>query len=316
MLRFPISAILAALLFAVAPVVRAEETAIAHKLIAQDRGYIRILDEKGAVTWEYPCDFTSHDISALPGGNFLLHIGPATIVEVTPAKQIVWQYTGQPKPPYTGTVEIHAFQRLKNGLTMIAETGNRRIIEVDKDNRVVHEIPLTVDHPNSHRDTRLVRKLDNGHYLACHEGDGMVREYDSQGKVVWSYTLDLNGQPATPNHDGHGINVFGAIRLHNGDTLIAGGNNNRVFEVTPEGKTVWSIERDELPGIHLCWITTVELLPNGHIVFGNTHAGPDNPQLIEVTRDKKVVWTLKDMERFGNDLAAAQILDVKGKVIR
>ncbi len=134
--------------------------------------------------------------------------------------------------------------------------------------------------------------------------------------MVWSYQLDLNGQPATPNHDGHGINVFGAIRLHNGDTLIAGGNNNRVFEVTPEGKTVWSIERDEFPGIHLCWITTVELLPNGHIVFGNTHAGPDNPQLIEVTRDKKVVWTLKDMEHFGNDLAAAQIMDVKGRVIR
>ncbi|MGV3723509.1 MAG: hypothetical protein ACO1SX_21650 [Actinomycetota bacterium] len=28
-------------------------------------------------------------------------------------------------------------------------------------------------------------------------------------------------------------------------------------------------------------------------VFGNSHAGPDNPQLIEVTRDKKVVGTLK-----------------------
>jgi hypothetical protein len=110
--------------------------------------------------------------------------------------------------------------------------------------------------------------------------------------------------------------VFGAVRLPNGDTLIAGGNNNRVFEVTPEGQTVWSIERDELPGIHLCWITSLEVLPNGHIVFGNTHAGPDNPQLIEVTRDKKVVWTLKDMDHFGNDLAAAQLLDVRGKVIR
>jgi hypothetical protein len=316
MLRFPFTAILVTFYLMPALICRAAETAIAHRLIAQDKGHIQIINARGEVEWEYPCNYTSHDISALPNGNFLLNTGPATIVEVTPAKEIVWQYTAQPKPPYTGAVEIHGFQRLKNGLTMIAETGNMRIIEVNKDNKIVHEIPITVDHPNSHRDTRLVRKLDNGHYLACHEGDGMVREYDSQGKVVWSYKLDLMGQPATPEHNGHGTNVFGAVRLPNGDTMIAGGNNNRVFEVTPEGKTVWSVERDELPGIHLCWITTVEVLPNGHVVFGNTHAGPDNPQLIEVTRDKKVVWTLKDMDHFGNDLAAAQILDVKGKVIR
>jgi hypothetical protein len=144
----------------------------------------------------------------------------------------------------------------------------------------------------------------------------VVREYDPTGKVVWSYKLDLAGQPRTPGHDGHGTEVFNAVRLRNGNTLIGGGNNNRVFEVTLEGKTVWSIERDELPGIHLCWVTSLEVLPNGNIIFGNTHAGPDNPQLIEVTRDKKVVWTFKDWNRFGNDLVASQVLDVKGKVIR
>ncbi len=289
---------------------------VTHRLIAQDKGHVVILNAKGEVEWEAPCPFVSHDISVLSNGNILLHTGPATIVEMTPAKQTVWEYTSKPKSPYDGTVEVHAFQRLKDGLTMIAETGNRRIIEVDKDGKIVHEVPITVDHPNSHRDTRRVRKLGNGHYLACHEGDGTVREYDPSGKVVWSYTLNLAGQPRTPNHDGHGVEVFNALRLPNGNTLIGGGNNNRVFEVTPEGKTVWSIERDELPGIHLCWITSLQVLPNGNIVFGNTHAGPDNPQIVEVTRDKKVVWTLKNFEVFGNDLCASQLLDVKGKVIR
>lgn len=294
------------------------QTPTGHRLIAQDRGKVIILSAKGAVEWETPCDFTSHDISALPNGNLLLHTGPATIVEMQPDKKIVWQHVAKPKEGYTGAVEIHGFQRLKNGLTMIAETGNLRIIEVDKDDKIVHEIPLTVNHPNSHRDTRLVRKLDNGHYLAAHEGDGMVREYDEKGKVVWSYTLDLDNRERTPGHDGHGTEVFGAIRLKNGNTLIAGGNNNRVIEVSPDGKVVWSIGRDELPGIHLCWITTLQLLPNGNLIFGNTHAGPDNPQLIEVTHDaaKKVVWTFKNFDLFGNDLCASQVLDVKGKVIR
>jgi hypothetical protein len=177
---------------------------------------------------------------------------------------------------------------------------------------------LTVDKPNPHRDTRMVRKLDNGHYLVCHEGDGVVREYDKVGKVVWSYTLDLAGRPRSPGHgpEGHGTEVFGAIRLPNGNTMIAGGNNNRVLDVNPEGKIVWSIGHDELPGIRLAWVTTLQLLPNGNLIVGNTHAGPDNPQLFEVTRAKKVVWTFKDFKNFGNDTVAAQVLDLKGKVLR
>jgi hypothetical protein len=62
-------------------------------------------------------------------------------------------------------------------------------------------------------------------------------------------------------------------------------------------------------------VTTLQLLPNGNLIFGNTHAGPENPQLIEVTRDKKVVWTFKDFQNFGNNLVAAQVL-IQGKVIR
>ena len=69
----------------------------------------------------------------------MLHTGATTIVEMTPAKKIVWQHKSRPKDGYHGKVEIHSFQRLNNGLTMIAESGNRRIIEVDKhDKMLVH----------------------------------------------------------------------------------------------------------------------------------------------------------------------------------
>ena len=311
---FSIALACAAAVLAIIPVLA--EKPVSHRLVAQDRGKVLIFNAKGDVEWEYDCPFVSHDIQALPNGNLLLHTGPNKIEEVTPDKKVVWTHVSSQVSPYKGAVEIHGFRRLPNGLTMIAETGNRRIIEVDSEDKVIHEIPITVEHPNSHRDTRNVRKLDNGHYLAAHEADAKVREYNATGKVVWTYELDLNNQPRTDGHDGHGTEVFGAVRLKNGNTLIAGGNNNRVIEVTPAGKTVWSIERDELPGIHLCWVTTLQVLPNGHIIFGNTHAGPDNPQLVEVTRDKKVVWTFKNFDKLGNDLCAAQVLDVKGKVIR
>jgi hypothetical protein len=83
--------------------------------------------------------------------------------------------------------------------------------------------------------------------------------------------------------------VFGALRLPGGNTLIAGGNNNRVLEVSPEGKVVWSVGQDEPPGVRLAWVTTLQVLPGGNIVVGNCHAGPDRPKLVEVTRDRKVV---------------------------
>jgi hypothetical protein len=294
------------------------EDAVTHRVIAQDKGHVVILNSKGEVEWEVPCGYTSHDIAVLPDGNYLLHTGPTTVVEMTPEKKVVWKHESKPKEGNKGGVEIHSFQRLANGLTLISESGNQRLIEVDKDDKIVKEIPFTVKHSSAHKDTRLVRKLENGHYLVCHEADGVVREYDDTGKTVWEHKLDLAGRPAAGGHgpEGHGTDVFGAIRLDNGNTMIAAGNGNRVFEVTPEGKTVWSIEHDELPGITLAWVTTLELLPNGNLIIGNCHAGAENPQLIEVTREKKVVWTLKDFKNLGNSTAAAQVLDVKGKVIR
>lgn len=273
-----------------------------YRVLAQDRGKVAIIDPAGKVEWQVPLPYTAHDIQLLPNGNILMPTDNVTVVEMTPDKKIVWKHVSRAKAPYQGAVEIHAFRRLPDGRTMIAETGNKRIIEVNAEDKVVKEIPLVVNHPNSHRDTRRVRKLANGHYLVCHELDGVVREYDDSGKVVWSYKLDLAGRPAKGGHDGHGTEVFNAIRRPDGNTIIAGGNNNRVFEVNPSGKVVWSIDHKELPGIELFWVSSLQLKPNGNLIFGNTHAGPDNPQLIEVTRDKKVVWTLNDHKNFGNDL--------------
>ena len=56
----------------------------------------------------------------------------------------------------------------------------------------------------------------------------------------------------------------------------------------------------------------MQVLPSGNILIGNCHAGSENPQLIEVTRAKQVVWQFRDFERFGNALTNSQILAVDG----
>ncbi|MBI3865662.1 MAG: PQQ-binding-like beta-propeller repeat protein [Planctomycetia bacterium] len=287
-----------------------EPKSAGYRLLASDKGWVAIVSAKGEVEWKTPTNADVHDLWQLPEGNVLFLYGPAMVVEMNRAHQIIWEYEAKPKNAQVPRVEVHAFQRLADGTTMIAESGNARIVEVDRAGKIVHEVPLTLDKPDPHRDTRMVRKLDNGNYLVCHEGDGKVREYDRQGKVVWSYTLDLGGRPRSNGHgpEGHGTEVYGAVRLKNGNTLIAGGNNNRVLEVSPEGKIVWSLDQRELPGITLAWVTTLHALPNGNIIVGNCHAGPENPQLFEVTRDKKVVWSFRDFKTFGNGLASAHVL--------
>jgi outer membrane protein assembly factor BamB len=284
-----------------------------YRVLAQDKGHVALVGADGKVEWEVECKHNSHDIHLLPNGNFLLHTGSATVTEMTPKKDVVWKYEAKPKEGYQGRVEVHAFQRLADGNTMVAESGNRRIVEVDKDGKLVKEIALRVDKPDPHRDTRMARKLDSGNYLVCQESDGCVREYDSNGKVVWEYKLDLGGRPASAGHgpEGHGTAVYGALRLASGNTLIAGGNNNRVLEVNRDGKVVWSIDQKELDGITLAWVTTLHVLPNGNVIIGNCHAGENNPQLFEVTREKKVVWQFKDFKTFGNSTAAAHVLDIK-----
>ena len=201
---------------------------------------------------------------------------------------------------------------------MIAESGATRIIEVDCQEAITHEVKLWVNKPHPHRDTRLVRKLENGNYLVCHEGEGLVREYDPSGATAWEFNVPMFGKQAKP---GHGVEAFGnkcfsAIRLASGNTLIGTGNGHSVIEVTPEKKVVWALHQNDLPGIQLAWVTSLLVLDSGNIVIGNCHAGPENPQLVEVTRDKKVVWQFRDFERFGNALTNSQVLAVDGRSVR
>ena len=289
--------------------------AVSHRLIAQDRGQVAVVEADGSVAWSWPNGAVAHDLHLLPSGNLLVPTARDAIVELSPEREVVWRWESKPAADDVDKVEIHAFERLENGLTMVAESGNRRLVEVDRQGEIRHEIPLRVERPNSHKDTRLVRRAPQGTYLVAHEFDGAVREYDRDGGIVWEYALELTG-PATPTHRGHGTDVYSAYRLASGNTLIGGGNNNRVLEVDPGGEIVWSLESGEIPGIRLFWVTQLHALPNGHVVVTNTHAEGETPQIFEVTRDKRIVWSFLDWETFGNGLCANILLDVDGDVIR
>jgi outer membrane protein assembly factor BamB len=291
---------------ALAAVLFAAPAADARDVLLQGKGKLAVWSD-GAIAWEMPWG-AIHDLHRGDDGKIYVQRDMHEICAIDPAeKKVVWSYDSTKSNGNEGKrLEVHAFQPLKGGNMMIAESGIGRIIEVDHDGKLLKEIPLKRDHPDAHRDTRLARKLDNGHYLVCQEGDGAAREYDADGKVVWDYPVPMFDKEAKGGHgpEAFGNCTFSALRLKNGNTLLTTGNGHSVLEVTPEKEIVWKIEQNDLPGITLAWVTTLQILPNGNYIIGNCHAGPGQPNLIELEpKTKKVVWQLDGFEQFGNDVS-------------
>ena len=289
---------------------------VERRLIVQGNGRLAIVDKDGRDEWTMRWG-PIHDIHVLANGNVVVQKQNRILSEIDrKSKRVVWTYDASSRNGNAGKrVEIHSFQPLDGGKRfMIAESGPARIIEIDREGKLLHEMALKVDNPSPHRETRLARKLNSGNYLVCHEGDGAVREYHPSGKVVWEFKVPLFGKPRKGGHglDAFGNQLFSALRLPNGNTLIGAGNGHSVLEVNPAGKVVWKIEENDLPNIRFAWITTLEVLDNGNYVIGNCHAGPGQPLLVEIEpKSKKVIWTFDRFNDFGNSVSNSQLLDVK-----
>ena len=89
----------------------------------------------------------------------------------------------------------------------------------------------------------------------------------------------------------------------------------RVFEVDPQGKTVWELTQADVPDVHLAFCGGFHRLPNGNTVLSNWLGHGQfgkGPHVLEVTPDKKVVWTYAD-HRTMRAVASVQVLDVPAK---
>ena len=93
-----------------------------------------------------------------------------------------------------------------------------------------------------------------------------------------------------------------------------------VRRVSPEGKIVWGLSANDLPGNPLRFVAGVQRLPNGNTIVcnwgGHGHVRKQ-PQIFEVTRDKRVVWQFDDKaSKQFRTIASAQLLDVDGEPLR
>jgi outer membrane protein assembly factor BamB len=262
-------------------------------------GETAILSNDGKPLWSYPAG--TRDGFVLPNGNLLLALSKnkdypgGAVVEVTRENKIVFEFKGTQS-------EVNTAQLLANGNIMLTEAGAKpRLLEVTRDGKIAVEVPLQCQNTNHHMESRMARKLLNGNYLVPQLLDKVVREYTPEGKVVWEFKSPVEPKDSWP---------FTAIRLPDGNTLVTLTHGNTVVEVDASAKIVWQLTNADLPAPLLKDPCGAQRLPNGNTVIASYGAGDQKVKLLEVTRDKKVVWTFEREKKGG--IHEFQILDTNG----
>ncbi|MCX5757184.1 MAG: PQQ-binding-like beta-propeller repeat protein, partial [Candidatus Hydrogenedentes bacterium] len=235
---------------------------------AHDR--VAIMDRDGAIVWEYSVPHPQ-DVWMLPNGHILTTYYQG-VREVTRDKEIVWEYRTE-KPN-----EIPNCQPLPDGNVMIGVVGECRLIEVNRQGAIVHQVQLSTAEKTPHAQFRLCRKTREGTYLVPFTAEGAVREYDGDGKVIREF-------PRRPT-------PVCALRLENGNTLISA--DRAVTEYDRNDKVVWELREHEIPDIQIGVFAGIHRLDNGDTIMCNWNTqdidGKMGAHLLQVTDDKRVVW--------------------------
>jgi hypothetical protein len=273
---------------AVAPVdaARGEEPPanVSHRVLSSvsDRGILALLTKEGQIEWQYDVltlGGEANDAWLLPNGNVVFAYKQGAR-EITAAKQLVWDY------PAPAGSEVHSCQPLADGNYLVGEAhdaGVGLLREVNRTGKVVSTVTLNVPGGiSAHGQFREVRKTVQGTYLVTYLQLDRAMEFDGAGKLLREFPCGS----------------FVAIRLPDGNTLIACGDAHRVIEVDRDNKVVWEVTEQEIAGNRLGFAAGLQRLSNGNTVIcnwpGHFAADPHQPQAFELTRDKKVVWTLND----------------------
>jgi len=263
---------------------------------------------RGKIAWQYSMPLKTpsghnqefDDATLLSNGNVIFSRMSGAAM-VSPDKKILWNYDAPP-----GT-EIHSCQNIGKNRVLIMRNGNpaQAMIINTATGKVEKEIPIPTTVHGTHGQFRHIRLTKAGTILVPHLSENKVVEYDLQGKVLWTVSAPTPWQ---------------AIRLKNGNTLIAGDRSRYAREVDPEGKTVWELTQADVPDYKLANVQTANRLANGNTIITSWIAGDDNAshwpgtvQVLEVTPAKKVVWALSSWKH--PDLGPAtsiQLLDQAG----
>ncbi len=261
-----------------------------------------IVGEDCEIIWQHPGKSRTGQV--LNSGNILIAF-KKEVKEFTRDGEVVFHHKLS-----DGNQEISTTQRLENGNTLIAEMGPKpRILEINNKGKKVVEVPLQPETRDSHKQTRMARKLDSGNYIVPHLLAFAIKEYSPEGEVVKTIKTDISdlgeGQKNWP---------FTAIVLKDGNIYanLTQGNKSAIF--SPTGTVLWQATNADVGNKYIdpCG---AHYLDNGNVVIANYAGnGIKHPNLFEVATDKKIVWEYKIPKLKGaHDI---QILTTNGRKVK
>ncbi len=239
----------------------------------------------GKITWSYIDTVGKGEISdavLMKNGNVLFaHQYGVTLINRN--KKVLWNY----KAPEG--FETHTAQPIGKNHVVFVQNGNPAKVFVMnmKTNVTEKEFPIPFK-SGTHGQIRHARLTSRGTLLIAHMDLGKVIEYDVNGKQLSS--IDVPG-------------VWSAVELDNGN-ILATSNYSFVREISPNGKTLWNCQLNELPGYKITNPQLAVRLDNGNTLVNNWFnqwngkVNPDNlpVQAIELTPDQKIVWALRSWD--------------------
>ncbi|MEO7413977.1 MAG: hypothetical protein ABIZ81_11540 [Opitutaceae bacterium] len=251
----------------------------------------------GTVFWDSKWN-QPRDGWVMPDGNtFFCYAGGA--LEMLDDGRILWEYKAE-----SGS-DVRSCQPLPTGRFLLIENGPCRLVEIDTFGEVSKQVLLTPPHPSIdvvEDRFRGVRRSPDGHYLICRKLEREIEELDADGKSL--RRIPVAGDPQM------------ALRLPNGNLLVALGEAHKLQELDGNQKVVWEVGEKDIAGNHLRLVSGFQRLANGNTIvcnyLGEEYSGKQ-PHVFEITRDKKLIWEFSDHVNF-KTISQIEVLGAKGEV--
>jgi len=269
---------------------------------------IALVDNDLSIVWDHADGDELSDAWYLPDGGVVFSFSnrkqkSAGIKRLDKEQKLVWTYTVDEGR------DNHSCQPLPGGRFLAGESakGAGYMVEIDANGKKVKEVELALPEnlkeravKDIHHVFRHVRKTKEGTFLAACMSLGKAVEWDGQGQFLCEFP------------DGK----FTAVRLPNGNTLVSG---KGVTEYNKDKEVVWAMTKEdfEKSNLRISMICGIQRLPNGNTIITNVNHGKltetgDSYKIIEVTKDKKLVWWVDDPKFAQMQMGSIQAVDVTG----
>ncbi|MEG1544146.1 MAG: hypothetical protein RR382_06425 [Tannerellaceae bacterium] len=262
----------------------------AEKLLLGGSGWNKIViidKETKAIEWEHPMEagWECNSVAATTDGNILFSYAKGAKL-ITKDHKELWNI------PAPEGAEMQTAAILADGNFLLAWCGHpATIMEVSPKGEMLKKVEYETGVEAPHAQFRHVSKAANGNYLMPIFATSDVREISPEGTLV--KTIALEGTP------------FCIVPLANGNSLAACGDAHSYVELDANGAIVRKVSGTDIEGTSLYFVAELLPLADGSLYVcnwqghGGDAAAGTFPQLIEVDKTGKMIWSLNDNAAFG-----------------